>query len=83
MKNLILIKFGLILPFILLVDYVAMVLLGCVSCLLGFGHNYYCNAYCVIGKGILLLSVIIFGLIIYPQIKELITRNKYGASKEK
>lgn len=43
MKTTMLIKFCLILPVLLLVDYITMVLLGCASCLFGFGADYYRN----------------------------------------
>ncbi len=80
MKTITIIKFCLVLPLLLLVDYVTMALLGCISCLFGLGHDYYCNTYCAVGKGILLLSAIIFGIIIYPEIKALIRKKKYGAT---
>ncbi len=83
MKTTVLVKLGLVFPLILLVGYLIMVLLGCSSCLFGFGTDYYCNTYCLIGKVILLLSTIIFGLIIYPDIKAVFKHNKYVATPEK
>ncbi len=82
MKTKMVIKFCLILPVLLLADYIAMVMLGCASCLFGFGADYYCNTYCVIGKGILLLSAIIFGIIIYPDLMEMIKQKWYGTTQE-
>jgi len=64
MKAALLIKFGLVLPVILLADYIIMVLLGCASCLFGVGEGYYCGTYCIFGKLILLASAIFFGYLV-------------------
>jgi len=76
MKASILVKILIILPIILLVDYVLMVLLGCATCLFGFGDDFYCGPYCMAGKAILLLSAILFGYLIFPDIKRLFYRQK-------
>jgi len=76
MKASILVKMLIILPIILLVDYVLMVLLGCATCLFGFGDDFYCGPYCMAGKAILLLSAILFGYLIFPDIKRLFYRQK-------
>jgi len=68
MKTALLIKFTLVLPLILLADYVIMVLLGCASCLFGVGDGYYCGTYCIFGKLILLASAIFFGYIVWRDI---------------
>jgi hypothetical protein len=56
----------LILPAILFADFLFMTLLGCVTNQLGCGEEFYCGLYCVIGKGILLLSVLIFVYLLLP-----------------
>jgi energy-coupling factor transporter transmembrane protein EcfT len=75
MKTSILIKLLVILPVILLADYILMVLIGCASCLFGFGNDFYCGPYCLIGKSILLLSVVFFGYFIYPDLKKIFKPN--------
>jgi hypothetical protein len=76
MKTSIIAKVFLILPLILITDYVLMVVLGCTSCLFGFGNDFYCGTYCFIGKGILLLSALLFISLIYPDLKMLIKHKK-------
>lgn len=60
MKTEILPKVLLLLPAIVFADFLFMTLLGCLTNLLGFEDDFYCGLYCVIGKGILLLSALIF-----------------------
>jgi len=72
MKASIMVKMLLILPLILLFDYVLMVILGCSTCLFGFGTDFYCGAYCLLGKIILALSAAFFIFLISPDIRKLI-----------
>jgi len=72
MKNAIVIKLFLVLPLIFLFDYVLMVILGCSTCLFGFGKEFYCGPYCIIGKIILALSAAFFIFLIYPDLRKLI-----------
>jgi len=60
------------LPVVIFIDYILMAILGCVSCLLGFGDDYFCNTYCLLGKMILLLSAVLYGWFIFPEVKKLI-----------
>ena len=60
MKTEILSKMLLLMPTILFVDFLFMTLLGCLTNIVGFGDDFYCGLYCDIGKGILLLSALIF-----------------------
>jgi hypothetical protein len=76
MKAKFLLKIFLILPLILIVDYVLMVLLGCATCLFGVDNDFYCGTYCLIGKVILLLSAIFFIFLIFPDIKHYLNRKK-------
>ena len=76
MKANLLIKVFLVLPLILFADYLLMALLGCTTCLFGFGNEFYCGPFCLVGKIILALSVVFFGYLIYPDIKALITSKK-------
>ncbi len=70
MKTRIFVKVFLVLPLIIFVDYVLMVLLGCASCLFGFGDSFYCGSYCLIGKGILLLSAVFFIYLLVTDFKQ-------------
>jgi len=72
MKASLLIKIFLVLPLILLVDYVLMAILGCTTCLFGFGNEFYCGPFCLTGKIILALSALFFGYLLYPEIRDMI-----------
>ena len=76
MKASLLIKIFLVLPLILLVDYVLMAILRCTTCLFGFGNEFYCGPFCLIGKIILALSALFFGYLLYPEIRDLIKSRK-------
>jgi hypothetical protein len=78
MKSQIFLKVFLVLPLIVFVDWILMVLLGCASCLFGFGDSFYCGLYCLIGKGILLLSAVFFIIyLLFPEIKKAINHKKH------
>jgi len=76
MNTKILIKIFLVLPIILIFDYVLMILLDCATCLFGFGIDFYCGTYCLIGKVILLLSALFFIFSIFPDIKHYLNHTK-------
>lgn len=79
MKNQVYFKVFLILPLILFVDWMIMVVIGCASCLFGVGSNFYCGSYCLIGKGILLLSVVFFTFyLLFPFIKKAKVNKKHA-----
>jgi len=79
MKTQVLLKVFLVLPLIIFVDWILMAVLGCASCLFGFGNSFYCGAYCLIGKGILLLSAVFFIIyMLYPEIKKAINHKKHA-----
>ena len=77
MKTKLVIKLAVVLPLIIFVDYIVMSVLGCVSCFMGAGENYFCGTYCIIGKILALLSILFFLYLIFPEIKSLIVR-KHG-----
>ncbi len=79
MKTSLIFKLVFILPILLFVDYLIMVLLGCATCLFGFDGNFHCSNYCIIGKTVLFLSVVAFGIILYPDIKQLINMRRNGS----
>lgn len=78
MKNSIIAKVLLILPLILIADYVLMIVLGCASYRIGMGDDYFSGTYCFIGQGMLLLSAGLFLYLLYPEIKQLIKHKKHA-----
>jgi hypothetical protein len=72
MKTTLFLKLVIGLPLVIFVDYLLMAILGCVTCLLGFGDDYYCGSYCLVGKGILLSSAVLYGWYLFPEIRSLI-----------
>jgi hypothetical protein len=50
MKASIFLKFFLVLPLIIFVDYLLMTIIGCTSCLFGPGEDFYCSSFCPAGK---------------------------------
>ena len=76
MKTTLILKLVIGLPLVIFVDYLLMAILGCVTCLLGFGDDYYCGSYCLLGKGFLLLSAVLYGWYIFPEIRNLFHANK-------
>jgi hypothetical protein len=83
MKTKFLLKIFIILPAIMFVDYILMVILGCATCLLGFGNDFYCGSYCIFGKIILILSAVLFVFLIFPDIKNITKRDKHVEAQEK
>jgi hypothetical protein len=71
MKTTLFFKIAIGLPIVILIDYLLMAILGCVSCLIGFGDDYFCGSYCLLGKGILLVSAVLYGVFLYPEIRKL------------
>jgi hypothetical protein len=76
MKTTLILKIVIGLPLVIFVDYLLMAILGCVTCLLGFGDDYYCGSYCLLGKGLLLLSAVLYGWYLFPEIRILFNTNK-------
>ena len=83
MKSQLAIKVFVIFPGLLLLDYVFMILLGCTTCLIGLGNDFYCGPYCLIGKIILGLTMFLFFFLIFPNIKAIFKTNKNASSAEK
>jgi hypothetical protein len=83
MKASLFIKFFLVFPLILLADYLLMALFGCSTCLFGLGDGFYCGPFCVVGKIILALSIIFFGYLIYPDIRNIFRSKRNGTAPEK
>jgi len=83
MKAAILVKVFLVLPLILLADYLIMAALGCSTCLFGFGDEFYCGPFCILGKIIIALSVAFFGYLIYRDVRKYRNTGQYGKAAEK
>ena len=81
MKTQIFLKVFLLLPLIIFVDYVIMVVIGCTSCLFGFGESFYCGSYCFIGKVVLLLSAVLFIYLLIPDLKKILTHKKHAQAR--
>jgi len=80
MRASIFLKIFFILPLILFVDFLLMTIIGCTTCLFGFGEEFYCGSFCLAGKIILALSAIFFGYLIYPNLKAIFKSGKNGSS---
>jgi hypothetical protein len=80
MKVSFLIKLFLVLPLILFFDYLLMAIIGCTTCLFGLGEEFYCGSFCLAGKIILALSALLFGYLIYPDLKAIFKPKKNGAA---
>jgi len=82
MKASIIIKIFFVLPLLLFIDYILMAILGCATCLFGFGEDFYCGSFCLAGKIILALSAILFGYLIYPDIKAIFKSKINGTTAQ-
>ena len=78
MKTKIFLKVTLLLPFIIFVDYILMIALGCISCFMGLGDSFYCGPYCIIGIGILILSAILFIYLLIPGLRNKLTHKAHA-----
>jgi len=71
MKTSLFLKVVIGLPVVVFIDYLLLAILGCVSCLLGFGDDYFCGSYCLFGKAILVISALLYGWFLIPEIRKL------------
>lgn len=83
MKTSVLFKVILGLPFIVMVDYVFMAFVGGGASYLGAENDFYCGPYCFIGKGVLLLSVVLFLFMFLPELKQFLDHKKHAPSDSK
>jgi len=83
MKDHLIIKVFVIFPVLVLLDYVLMILLGCTACQFGLGDDFYCGPYCLIGKIISGLTVVLFFFLIFPNIKAIFKNHGNASSTEK
>ena len=83
MKTSLAIKVLLLLPLVLFVDYIVMLLFGSVSCLMGCDDDFYCGPYCLTGKIILGISVVVVLFLIFQEINKIAKTGKNGSSIKK
>ena len=65
-----------LLPLFFIVDYIFMILIGCISCYFGAATDFYECSFCTIGKIVLLVSAILFVAILSPDMKALFKNPK-------
>lgn len=82
MKTQMILKALLVLPVILFADYILMAVIGCATCLFGYGDEFYCGPYCMIGKTVLGLSAILFVYIISPNLHKSNKNSKYAKTAQ-
>ena len=82
MDSSIFIKYLFLIPLSLFFDYVIMMIVGCTTWYLGFGNDFYCGPYCLIGKIVLGTTAILFILLIFTDIKELLKHLRNATSKK-
>ncbi len=74
--NNILLKSIVLISFLLFVDYLLMIIIGCTTCLIGFGDHFYENTFQGIGKIIVLLSIIGFVITIFQDLRTFRKKSK-------
>ena len=77
MKNIAL-KSLFLIPALFFVDYIVMIIIGCVTCYLGAASGFYDCAFCNIGKIVLAVSLIVFIAALIPDIKSLLSKKNRG-----
>lgn len=73
MKNIAL-KSLFLVPALFFVDYIIMMIIGCVTCYLGCATEFYDCTFCNIGKFVLAISIILFITALIPDIKTLLKK---------
>ena len=76
MKTAIVFKLFFLLSFILFIDFISMIIIGCSCSIFGLGNDFYCTPYCTIGKIVIGLSALLFGYLIYPDFAQLFNSSK-------
>ena len=75
MKNIAL-KSLFLIPALFFVDYIIMIIIGCVTCYLGCATDFYECSFCNIGKIVLAVSLVVFIVALIPDIKSLFNKRK-------
>lgn len=82
MNSSLVLKLCFILPLLLFVDYILMALIGFCASSCGAGDSFFCGIYCSFGKILLILSVLFFGYLLYPDINQLLKKNRNAKTKK-
>lgn len=83
MKTQLIFKLLFLLPILLFIDYLVMIGLGCTTSLFGFGNEFYCGTYCLIGKMIIGVTTLLFLFLIFTDITATFKNHKNASSPEK
>ena len=59
-----------IIPILFVVDYMVMIMVGCISCLFGFTSDFSS-----VGKIVMLISLVVFIMALTPEIKALFKKH--------
>jgi predicted tellurium resistance membrane protein TerC len=68
MKNSLLLKFLIVLPLIVFIDFVVLTAFGCFSAMAGATDSYFCGPYCLVSKVLLAVSGLFFVYLILTDI---------------
>jgi len=82
MKSPIFLIYIFLISLLFFIDYVLMMLLGCITSVLGFGNDFYCGTYCLIGKIVLGATAVLFIFLIFTDTKESL-KNLINATTKK
>ncbi len=69
MDSSVLLKYVFLIPLFLFVDYLLMILFGCATWFLGCGNDFYCGTYCLVGKIVLVTTMVFIIFLIFTDIK--------------
>jgi hypothetical protein len=69
MDSSVLVKYVFLIPLFLFVDYLLMILFGCATWFLGCGNDFYCGTYCLVGKIVLVTTMVFIIFLIFTDIK--------------
>lgn len=75
MKDIVL-KSLFLIPALFFVSYIFMIVIGCVTCYLGFTSDFYECSYCNIGKFVLAAAFVAFIVALIPDVKALINKHR-------
>jgi|GEM_PF-2139152 len=63
-------------PFVLFIEYVIFIIVGCVAFACGIKDSFFCGAYCIAGKIVLLITGLFFVTLLCFDIKKIRKKNK-------
>jgi hypothetical protein len=66
----------LLIPFVLFLEYVVFIIIGCVASGCGMKESFFCGTYCITGKIVLLITGLFFVTLLCFDIKKIRKKNK-------